>query len=332
MWVTSEPGQIRIRGYPIQSLAVEFTFLENISFLVNGNQSDPVGSRAWKRFMENSFEILKQRGGLLNRNDHLSVKEIPNFIDKVLNELNDSQILRKFSSTNKTAEAAFVWVSILSEFALHYDEHWWPKDPSQLIYSFARSLTSKKLQLRHRLVRAFEMHMSLQIESPNSPSSKEFRNALSTGASLLEAIRVGVERFWRADHGLASSHLANLLLKWHQNNESIEEGLEKCFQRGEKIPGFGSHEHKGRMEDPRVLVYRDKICKNLRSSKWFWKSAQELEKAFYKKYTRALLPLNPDHYMTLLHFELDIPPIRIPVSFLVARIAGWCAAYIEMKM
>jgi citrate synthase len=339
VWVTLQQGQILIRGHPIQQLALNHGFLENISFHVHGNEP-PCDDRSWNFWVEESLRLLKEKGELLKQEAPLRESDFLIFIENVLDNLESTELYKSYSRNNSVAEAALTWTTILSEISLHYHDGRWPDDVTHLVYAMAKSLCSQGRDLSDTQVWAIERHMSLQIESPNSPSSQEFWRALRSNLSLIEALRIGIGKFWRLNHGRASCRLANLLLKFRSDINSIDSEVSRMLDDRKKIPGFGSFgfgidEHGKSFVDPRISTYSDIVCEVVNSTEWYRLVAEKTESAFskWRKQQRNLQPLprNPDFYMTLLHFNLDIEPVNMPLSFLVARTAGWCAGYAAMK-
>jgi citrate synthase len=139
----------------------------------------------------------------------------------------------------------------------------------------------------------------------------------------------------RRDHGTASAELAGLLLALREVAD-VDARVQRLVDRGARVPGFGSHEHKGSHVDPRVLIYQ-RVTETLRQrdpAAWYWEMGERLAEAMrtvQEKRGRPPLPLNPDYYMTLLHLCLDISPERMPMSFLAARLMGWCATFVESR-
>ncbi len=324
MWATSKPGEILIRDKRIEELA-ELPFLENVNFLIQGNNTLLRGR--WYKFLQLSLDFLRDRDGLLNNQRTSHDSEIKDLLEKIIGilEINHFSLLKE--ENNPVDLVTFTWLSILSEIALHYKSAWWPSDINDLVRAFVNALTDQKNGITDDQYMAISVHMTLQLESPTSPSSVSVRKALAQGASLFDALRVGIENFWVQNHGLASRDLANLLHTWQEDGEAIEYKMKISLEKGVKFPGFGSHAHRGAI-DPRMGAYK-KYTEAIRSQNRLWESAETL-KSFMKS-SKTLDP-NPDYYMALMHIESHIKPDRVPLTFLIARIVGWSAAYLEYNL
>lgn len=326
MWVTSKPGEIKIRNKRIEKL-VEYPFLEVSNFLIHGDNPGFIRNTSWKHCIETSFEALKKNKGIFKNRTILEQYHIKELIDEVLNKLESRYKANKSNKTNLISQIVFTWLAILSEIALFYDEHWWPSNTKKIIYAFMNALSNQELPLNDDQYNAGNAHMTLQIESPESPSSLSVRKAVNDGASLYDALRVGLKNFWVSNHGLASKDLASLLLKWQKDEVIIEIEIDSLLKKRIKIPGFGSHAHKGAV-DPRMATYK-KYTEIIKGQDWLWQTAEKLKN--FLEARKSLKP-NPDYYMALMHYEMGIKPDRIPLTFLVSRMVGWSATYLEQKL
>lgn len=330
-WVSSRPGEIFIRNLSIQHLAQEHSFLEIAGFLTLGQESCLDGNDKFESYLADSFERLRSENWILD-DRHYAMNDPLWSISNTLDRLAEPSKSRRPLDVEITpiAETAFAWAAMVLTIAQCYQQNWWPADTTRLIHDFAKSLSERELTCEE--TRLLEIHMSLQIVSPRSPSSTIVRKRLSKGASLAEALHAGVNRFWTKDHGLASRDLAELLQNAAKSGGCIEDEVKARLDEGKKIPGFGSHEHKGGIKDPRIALYKNITYEKLwinSANEWYWKSGEELRKVVREVLPRAGLSVNPDYYMTLLHFALGIPAERMPLSFLIGRTIGWCAASLE---
>lgn len=320
--VTSGSGFIRIRDRSIQRLASEHRFLEIASYLLSDSDLRPEDSP----FLRAAFGVLidrpeKKAGTAAGR-----PQSPRSLVTAALEDLPDHR-----PDGDPATEAGLVWGKILKVVTHTYRRG--PVEPDRGVLSEFLAALSERALNETELLR-LETHMSLQIESPASPSSQAVQRALAHGESLVQAIGKGFNAFWRENHGLASEELAMLLLKWRdQPLSAVKEELEDFASEGRKVPGFGSHEHKG-AKDPRISVYID-LWKDLARSEegsLLDRTANHLVVAFESvRQGKQSLPVNPDFYMALLHLACGIPPERIPLSFLLARMVGWAGSYIESQ-
>lgn len=322
--MSAGPGSIEIRGRPLDSLANGLGFLDLSTLLVLGSPpAQPCGGR-WADRLAAAFETCPRvdEGGAVSSG--VAPPPLLAAIERIAGEPGGADPL---------TEAASAYAALLTALIGMYRPGWRLPAIRNLIAELAAALSLRPLAPEE--VRALEVHMSLQIESPNSPSSQRVRQSLRSGAGLAPVLRDGVERFWRRDHGTASVELARLLLALREVADADAQ-VRRLIDQGERVPGFGSHEHKGGCVDPRVPVYR-RVTGTLRQRNpvaWYWKKGEQLAEAVrtvQEERGRPPLPLNPDYYMTLLHLCLDIPPERMPMSFLAARSMGWCAAFVESR-
>jgi citrate synthase len=326
--VDSGPGYIRIRDRLIQDLARERRFLEVASYLISGDrlrpEESPFVSAVLKAYALDSAPMEIAPADLQQEPRHL--------VDAALGAFGCAG---RESAWDPATEAGFVWGRILSAITRAFQQR--PAEsspgvvPAFLDALSTRALTEVELPL-------LETHMSLQIESPASPSSREVQEALQRGQGLVPTIRKGLDAFWQENHGLASANLALLLLELRrQPPAAVERQVAAFLSAGRRIPGFGSHEHKGDSKDPRVPVYAELWRKvgGKGPAGGFDQAAQNLRSALEehrKRQGKPSLPVNPDFYMALLHLACDVPPERIPLSFLLARMVGWSSAYVGSRM
>jgi citrate synthase len=183
------------------------------------------------------------------------------------------------------------------------------------------------------LTRAMDRIFILHADHEQNASTSTVRSAGSSGANPFACIAAGIACLWGPAHGGANEEALNML-KEIGTVDNIPDYVQGVKDRRYRLMGFGHRVYKN--YDPRAKVMQ-KTCHEVLAEVGnpndpLLKVAMELEKiALNDEYfvERKLYP-NVDFYSGITLRALGFPPEMFTVLFALARTVGWIAQWKEM--
>jgi citrate synthase len=183
--------------------------------------------------------------------------------------------------------------------------------------------------------KALDLLFILHADHEQNASTSTVRLAGSTGCNPYTAMSAGVSALWGPAHGGANEAVVDMLEKIGDASR-VAEFLAKVkdSKGGVRLMGFGHRVYKN--FDPRATIIRDMAHKVLgklgQSDSPLFELALRLEEVALKDdyfISRKLYP-NVDFYSGIIYRALGIPRSMFTVMFAIARTAGWVAHWQEM--
>jgi citrate synthase len=185
------------------------------------------------------------------------------------------------------------------------------------------------------LAHALDVIFTLHADHEQNASTSTVRLAGSSGANPFACVAAGIACLWGPAHGGANEACLNMLEEIGDVSR-VGEYIERAKDKSDpfKLMGFGHRVYKN--FDPRAKLM-GKICKNVLSelgleNDRLFKLAQALEKiALEDDYfiEKKLYP-NVDFYSGIVQKAIGIPTSMFTCIFALARTAGWMAQWEEM--
>jgi citrate synthase len=183
------------------------------------------------------------------------------------------------------------------------------------------------------LTRAMDRIFILHADHEQNASTSTVRTAGSSGANPFACVAAGIACLWGPAHGGANEEALKMLMEIG-TVDRIPEYVQGVKDRRYRLMGFGHRVYKN--YDPRATVMQ-KTCHEVLdeigdSDDPLLKVAMELERiALSDEYfiERKLYP-NVDFYSGITLRALGFPPEMFTVLFAVARTVGWIAQWKEM--
>ena len=183
------------------------------------------------------------------------------------------------------------------------------------------------------LTRAMDRIFTLHADHEQNASTSTVRLAGSSGANPFACIAAGIACLWGPAHGGANEEALNML-KEIGTVDRIPEYVQGVKDRRYRLMGFGHRVYKN--YDPRATVMQATCHEVLdevgHGDDPLLKVAMELERiALSDEYfiERKLYP-NVDFYSGITLRALGFPPEMFTVLFAVARTVGWISQWKEM--
>jgi citrate synthase len=338
-FIDGDKGILEYRGYPIEQLAEQSSYLEVAYLLVHGKLPNKAEYEQWvhgvtyhtfvhenlKRFMEGFRYDAHPMGMLLASVGALSTfyPESRDIFDEKIRELQISRLIAKMPT--------------LGAFAFRHAQgkpYVYPDNELSYTANFLSMLwkmSEPKYAADDRLVRALEILFILHADHEQNCSTNAVRGIGSSQVDPYTAVAGGIGALYGPLHGGANEAVLKMLRRIG-SLDNIPSFIEGVKNGEERLMGFGHRVYKN--YDPRAKIIKkaaDDVFE-VTGVNPLLKIAVELEKiALEDEYfvSRKLYP-NVDFYSGLIYEALEFPPEMFTVLFAIPRTSGWLAQWLEM--
>ena len=338
-FIDGAAGVLEYRGYPIEQLAEQSTYLEVAYLLVHGELPNQQQLDTWtheitvhtfvheniKAFMQGFRHDAHPMGMLLG-----SVGALSTFYPDA-NEIKDAenrylQIIRLIAKMPTLAAFAFRH-SRGQPYVYPDNDLRYPGNFLNMLYK----MTELKYEPDHRLERALDILFILHADHEQNCSTSAVRSVGSSQVDPYSAVAAGVAALYGPLHGGANEAVLRMLDRI-QTKDNVPDFIKGVKDGQERLMGFGHRVYKN--YDPRARIIKKAMedVFEVTGTNPLLDIALELEKiALEDDYfvERKLYP-NVDFYSGLIYEALGMPTSMFPVMFAIPRTSGWIAQWLEM--
>jgi citrate synthase len=338
-YIDGEAGILQHRGYSIEALCEDSTYLEVAYLLVHGElpTSDQLDKWTYditihtfvheniKEFLQGFRHDAHPMGMLLSTVGALSTfyPQAKDIKDENENYWAAIRLIAKMPTL-----AAF---SYRHSLGLPYN---YPVNDLSYPANFL-SMMFKMTEVRYeadpRLERALDVLWILHADHEQNCSTAAVRAVGSSQVDPYSAVAAGIAALYGPLHGGANEAVLKMLDRIG-TVDNIPDFLEGVKKGDEKLMGFGHRVYKN--YDPRARIIKKHVEEvfEVTGKNPKLDLAVELEKrALDDDYftSRKLYP-NVDFYSGLIYEALSLPPEMFTVMFAIPRTSGWVAQWLEM--
>ncbi len=340
-FIDGDKGVLLHRGYPIDQLAEQSSFLEVCYLLLHGElPTAPAFAEfehniTYHTMLHDQFDRFFQG---FRRDAHPmaimvgAVGALSAFYHDSTN-INDPE-QRMISAHRMIAKMPTIAARAFKYFRGQPFVH--PRNELSYAENFLRmcfSVPAEDWKANPVLTRAMDRIFILHADHEQNASTSTVRLAGSSGANPFACIAAGIACLWGPSHGGANEEALNML-KEIGSVDRIPEYVQGVKDRRYRLMGFGHRVYKN--YDPRAKVMQ-KTCHEVlaevgHADDPLLRVAMELEKiALNDPYfvERKLYP-NVDFYSGITLRALGFPAEMFTVLFALARTVGWIAQWREM--
>ena len=338
-FIDGDQGILRYRGYPIEQLAEQCSYLEAAYLLIHGDLPTAVQAAAWSGSIARHAPVPENVKKFLE-GFHSDAHPMPMFISTIASlstfyrssrDLNDAQerdltVYRLIGQAPTLAAYAYRHLNGLPYVA--------PDEEMGYTANFLNMMF--KRGERHyaanpSLVRALDILFILQADHEQNCSTNTVRGVGSSRVDPYSAMAGAAAALYGPLHGGANEAVLRMLDEIG-TIDRVPAFIADVKGGKRKLMGFGHRVYKN--FDPRAAIIKkmaDQVFEVTgRNPKL--DIALELERiARGDDYfiSRKLYP-NVDFYSGLIYQALNFPPIFFPVLFAIGRMSGWLAQWLEM--
>ncbi len=344
-FLDGEKGILRYRGYSIEGLAENSTFLEVMYLLIFGEL--PTTAQLSK------FDNDIKKHSLVN-------EEMKNILDGFPRKAHPMGIVSSLTSAltafnpksvnvDSEEEMYNAIVKLLSKFPVlaswaHRKNQGFPLNYSDNSLGFIENLMqlmfrnpTEEYKINPTVAKALDKLLILHADHEQNCSTSTVRIVGSAHAGLFASISAGVSALWGPLHGGANQAVIEMLEQIQKDGGDVDKFILKAKDKNDsfRLMGFGHRVYKN--FDPRAKIIKtaaDEILKELDINDPILEIAKKLENValnddYFK--ARKLYP-NVDFYSGIIYKALGIPTEMFTVMFAIGRLPGWIAQWREMRM
>jgi len=341
-YIDGEKGILRYRGYPIEQLAEQSTFLETSYLLIYGELPSKEQLEAFDNRLRRHtllVEDMKKFFDGFPRDAHpmpvlsSAVSALGTFYQDSLNPFDEEQV--EISTYRLLAKlptiAAYAFRKSLGQPFLYPDNRY------NLVENFlwmTFGMPTEEYELDPDLAKALDLLFILHADHEQNCSTSTVRLVGSSQANLFSSISAGIHALSGPLHGGANSAVLQMLTEIRDSGGDVADFVRKVKNKesGVKLMGSGHRVYKN--YDPRAAIIKKtahEILSKLGTNELL-DLAMELEQtALEDDYfvERKLYP-NVDFYTGLIYESMGFPPNMFTVLFAIGRLPGWIAQWREM--
>lgn len=344
-FIDGDKGILRYRGYPIDQIANNCSYLEVAWLLIYGELP--------------------------------TADELANFDDRIRRHtLLHEDLKHFFSALPHTAHPMSVLSSAVAALSTYYEGQTDPNNPEHVELNMVRMLAklpviaayahkksvgqaflypdnslsfvdnflklnfgvnSEPYEINPVMSKALELLLILHEDHEQNASTSTVRLVGSTGANQFASISAGIQALSGPLHGGANEAVLTMLGEIRDSGQGVQRFVErvKNKEEGVKLMGFGHRVYKN--YDPRAKLVKeaaDEVLRELGVTDPLLDLAKELEEiALGDEYfqERRLYP-NVDFYTGVIYKAMGFPTRMFTVLFAIGRLPGWLAQWRELQL
>jgi citrate synthase len=342
-YIDGDNGILLHRGYPIEELAENSTFLEVCYLLLYGEL--PTGQQKAKFEHDITYHTMlhEQISNFYRgfRRDAHPMAVMCGVVGALSAFYHDSTDISDAHQRMIASYRLVAKMPTIAAWAYKYalgQPFMYPRNDLGFAENFIHMLFStpcEDYQVNPVVAKAMDLILILHADHEQNASTSTVRLAGSSGANPFACIAAGIASLWGPAHGGANEAVLNML-RQIGGKANIKDFLSRVKDKNEhaRLMGFGHRVYKN--FDPRAKIMQ-RACHDVLNElgvkdEPLLELAMELEHiALSDDYfiSRKLYP-NVDFYSGIIFQALGIPTTMFTVLFAVARTVGWVAQWNEM--
>jgi citrate synthase len=342
-FLDGEQGILRYRGYPIEQLGENSSFVEVAYLLIYGdlpNQEEldrftkkltrhSLIHEDMKRFFDGYPSTAHPMAILSSMVCSLS-SYYPDALEVRAGELLDVTIARLLAKVPTIA--AYSYKKSLGQPFVYPQNH---LDYASNFLNMMFSVPAEPYEVDPDVRAAMNLLLILHADHEQNCSTSTVRLVGSSQANLFASIAAGILALWGPLHGGANQEVVEMLQQIHADGGDVSKFVKLAKDKTStfRLMGFGHRVYKN--FDPRAKIIKtacDRILGKLGIKDPLLDIAKRLEEAALSDpyfIDRKLYP-NVDFYSGIIYRALGFPTNMFTVLFALGRLPGWIAHWKEM--
>ncbi|MFQ5514443.1 MAG: citrate synthase [Myxococcota bacterium] len=339
-FLDGERGILRYRGYPIEELAEQSSFLEVAYLLIRGELPTPDELAGWReriRYHTMLHEDLRRLYAAFPKDAHpmavcaAVVAALATFYPEDLDPTDSAQV-------NASVERLIAKFPTITSYSYKHSvgqPFLYPNNELGYVENFLNMMFGTPCEEYHVdpvIARAMDLLLILHADHEQNCSTSTVRMVGSSRANIFASMSAGISALWGPRHGGANQAVIQMLETIEREGLSGREFVERAKKGNERLVGFGHRVYKS--YDPRARIIKQAaadVLERLGVQTRLLEIAVELERiALEDEYfiERHLYP-NVDFYSGVILKAIGIPIPVFTAIFAMGRMAGWIAQWLE---
>ncbi len=342
-FIDGEAGIVRYRGYPIEQLARDATFLEVAFLLVYGELPTEADCESWsERIRRHTLlhEDLRRFFDAFPRDAHpmailsSAVAALGTFYQDSEDPYDPEDV--EISTVRLIAKlptiAAFAYKRSVGQSPVY------PNNSLDYVENFLRmmfAVPAEPYVVDPDVADVLRKLFILHADHEQNCSTSTVRMVGSSHANMYVSVAAGISALWGPLHGGANQEVVEMLEQIAGDGGNVQKYIDRAKDKNDhfRLMGFGHRVYHN--YDPRARVIKqsaETILRKLGADDHLLQVAQELEaRALADDYfiERRLFP-NLDFYSGIIYRALGFPTHYFTPLFAIGRLPGWIAHWREM--
>ena len=343
-YIDGGAGILQHRGYAIEDLAANASFLEVAYLLLEGKLPNKTEFEAWAedvRMHTMLNEEMKRFFDAFPKKAHpmAILSSATNAISTFYEDYHDPSNSKAFDESAVRLLAKMPTIAAWAYKKSTGMPYSYPNNDLEYVENFLSmmfSLPTSRYEVDPVIAKAVNVLFVLHADHEQNCSTATVRGVGSSQANLFASVGAGIDALWGPLHGGANQRVIEMLQAIVDDPDASAKSMiarAKDANDPFRLMGFGHRVYKN--YDPRARVlrsYADEVLAAVGIKDPLFEIAKELEQtALEDDYfvERKLFP-NVDFYSGLIFRALDFPTRMFTVLFAMGRLPGWMAQWKEM--
>ncbi len=341
-YIDGDQGVLLHRGYPIDQLAEQSSFMEVAYLLLRGNLPSAEEMTTFERTITRHTMVHEQLAQFYRgfRRDAHPMAIMCGVVGALSAFYHDSTDITDPQQRMIASHRLIAKMPTIAAMAYKYSAGQpfvYPRNDLSYTGNFLRmtfSVPAEEYEIDPVVEQAMDRIFILHADHEQNASTSTVRLAGSSGANPFACIAAGIACLWGPAHGGANEAALNML---HEigTPDRIPEYIARAKNKDDpfRLMGFGHRVYKN--YDPRAKVMQQtaaEVLKKLGVTDPVFDVARELEQIALKDQyfvDKKLYP-NVDFYSGIILSAIGFPTTMFTVLFALARTVGWVAQWNEM--
>jgi citrate synthase len=342
-FIDGDKGILRYRGYPIEQLAGQSTFLEVAFLLLNGNLPSLEELSGFEKDITYHTMVHEQINTFISgfHYDAHPMAMMAGVVGSLAAFYHDKMDMENPVHRMLAAKRMIAKIPTIAASCYRHHMGWptaYPINSLPFCERFLHmmfSVPAENYSVSPVAAKALDLLFILHADHEQNASTSTVRLVGSTGANPYACFAAGISALWGPAHGGANEAVLNMLDEIGDIS-NVPKFIAKAKDRDDpfRLMGFGHRVYKN--YDPRASLIRvacHDVLEELGISDPLLELAMELERIALEDdffVERKLYP-NVDFYSGIIYKALGIPISMFTVMFAIARTVGWVAQWLEQE-
>ena len=343
-FINGEKGILRHRGFPIEQLAEQSSFLETSYLIIYGELPSEVALKAFERNILSNATLDGKMYPIFEgfHQDSHPMAMLSSIINSLCTYHSEyATNNRKVDLEHFDAASSILMSKARTIAAMIYRKKMglpmMDSDPSKSYSEDFLSMLLSKPEVPYvdtcGASKALDLFFLLHADHEQNCSTSTVRMVASSGTNLFSSISAGISALWGPSHGGANMAVIEMLEAIHATGDDGTGFIEAAKSGQAKLMGFGHRVYKN--YDPRAKILGKSavsVLEKIGINDPLLDIARRLERAALEDdyfVQRKLYP-NVDFYSGIILKAIGIPVEFFTVMFALGRIPGWMANWKEI--
>jgi citrate synthase len=342
-FLDGEAGVLRYRGYPIEQLAEQSTFLEVAYLLIWGELPNRADLDAFVSEVTHHTLIREEMRHFFDSfpTDAHPMAVLASGVVGMSTFYPDSQNIFDEDAVEITINRLIAKLPTLAAWSFKKaigQPYVYPRNDlgyAANLLNMMFAVPSERYEVDPKVAEALDLLLILHADHEQNASTSTVRLVGSTHANLYASISAGISALWGPLHGGANEDVINTLERIVADGGNVQKWVDRAKNPDDsfRLPGFGHRVYKN--FDPRATIIKsaaERVLAATGADDDLFEVARRLEEvALNDEYvvSRMLYP-NVDFYSGLIYRAIGFPKNMFTNCFAIGRLPGWIAQWREM--